>query len=86
MAEWRYYQFLQLIDRRVEPSGGPREQGTGQGQMASSWARKGLDWRLGKIPSPKELPTPGTGSPGQIVSPFPKEMKSHVDVAFGEAG
>lgn len=49
-----------------------REQGTGSGEMASSCARKGLDWILGKIPSSKGLSSPGTGCPRQWWSPRPR--------------
>jgi len=55
--------------------GGCREVGvgffsqvTGQGEMALSCARGGLDWVLGKISSLKELPSIGTGCPGKWLS------------------
>ncbi|GAB0195600.1 hypothetical protein GRJ2_002025300 [Grus japonensis] len=44
---------------------------TGQEEMASSCAREHLDWLLGKISSPEELSSIGTGCPGKWWSHHP---------------
>ncbi|GAB0183417.1 hypothetical protein GRJ2_000807000 [Grus japonensis] len=50
-----------------------------QEEMASSCARGGLDWILGKISSPKRLSSIGTGCP-VVESPSLEVFKRHVDV------
>jgi len=53
--------------------------------MASSCARGGLGWILGKSSSPKALLSTGTGCPGKWLSHHPwRYLKHSVDVALSD--
>ena len=55
----------------------------GREKMASSCARGGLDWILGKIFLLKGLSSIGTGCPGEVVeSPSLEGFKRPVDVVL----
>lgn len=56
-----------------------QEQETGQEETASSCARGGLDWILGKIPSWKEWSGTGPGHGGITI---PGDVKKCVNVAL----
>ena len=61
-----YHCLSQLPERNLtwELVSSPKLQVTGEEEMASSCAKGGLDWIVGKIALPKELSSTGTGCQG----------------------